>query len=64
MHEHEIIQKLLEIVFSAGSVTRLYRRDQQKRILALRVVGVDEKEIKCLGYNLATLFLGDINTGI
>jgi hypothetical protein len=31
--------------------------------VVLRVVGGDEKGIQCLGYNLATLFLGDINTG-
>jgi hypothetical protein len=32
-------------------------------IVALRVVGDDEKEPSVWGYNRATLFLGDINTG-
>jgi hypothetical protein len=31
---------------------------------ALRILGGDEKEIQCLGYNWAILFLTDINTGI
>jgi hypothetical protein len=34
----------------------------QNSTAALRVVGGDEKGTPCLG-NLATLFLGDINTG-
>jgi hypothetical protein len=32
-------------------------------IVALQVVGGDEKEPSALGYNWATIFLGDINTG-
>jgi hypothetical protein len=32
-------------------------------IVALRVVGGDEKGTQCLGYNRVTLFLGGINTG-
>jgi hypothetical protein len=31
-------------------------------IIALRVVGRDEKGTQCRGYNWATLLLGDINT--
>jgi hypothetical protein len=31
--------------------------------LALQAIGGDEKGNKCLGYNWAILFLGDINTG-
>jgi hypothetical protein len=31
--------------------------------VALRVVEGDEKGNQCLGYNWATLFLGDINKG-
>jgi hypothetical protein len=31
--------------------------------VALRVVGGDEKEPNAWGYNWATLFLGDLNTG-
>jgi hypothetical protein len=30
--------------------------------IALRVIGGDEKATQCLGYNQATLFLGDVNT--
>jgi hypothetical protein len=31
--------------------------------ITLRVVGGDEKELSAWGYNRATIFLGDINTG-
>jgi hypothetical protein len=31
--------------------------------VALRIVGGYEKGTQCLGYNWATLFLWDINTG-
>jgi hypothetical protein len=32
--------------------------------VALRAVGGDETRTQCLGYNWATLYGGDINTGI
>jgi hypothetical protein len=37
--------------------------DSSTSTVALRVVGGDEKGTQCLGYNRATLFLTDINTG-
>jgi hypothetical protein len=65
----------LTLTITYGS-TRTYlrdRTDQQKKhrveagssasTVALRVVGGDENGTQCLGYNWATLFLGDINTG-
>jgi hypothetical protein len=41
----------------------MWRRGSNISTVALRVVGGDEKGTQCLGYNWATLFLGDINTG-
>jgi hypothetical protein len=36
--------------------------EKSDSVVALRVIGGDEKGTQCLGYNRATLFLGDINT--
>jgi hypothetical protein len=40
-----------------------YRVWRRLRITSLRVAKGDEKGTQCLGYNWATLFPGDINTG-
>jgi hypothetical protein len=46
---------MMEIMFSLGSDPRLY--NQNPRLAELRVLP------SAWGYNRATLFLGDINTG-
>jgi hypothetical protein len=51
------------MMFSMLSVPRLYNEDISRGRIALRVVGGDEKEPSAWGYNWATLFLRDINTG-
>jgi hypothetical protein len=43
--------------------SRVRRRVRITSTVALRVVKGDGKGTQCLGENLATLFLGDINTG-
>jgi hypothetical protein len=57
MNTHATIELLFDLVFSM--------RSSSYKILSTRqlVVGGDEKGTQCLGYNWATLFLGDINTG-
>jgi hypothetical protein len=47
--------------FELQSVPRV--QADLKTTVALRVVGGDEKDPSAWGYNWATLFLGDINTG-
>jgi hypothetical protein len=59
-----IIEQLFEAVFSVRSVPSLYNEDhlsQADSIMALRVVGGDEREPSAWEYNWATLFLREIN---
>jgi hypothetical protein len=75
-HDNEYSQ--LETVFFIRSMQRVYKEDNlwdsisntsaiaslsNTPAMALRVVGGDKKGTQCLGYNRATLFVGDINTG-
>jgi hypothetical protein len=56
---HATTEKMLEVVFSVRPV----EAGSNTFTVALRVVGGDERKPSSWGYNQATLFLGDINTG-
>jgi hypothetical protein len=65
---HGVISQKTNLFITTGVTTSDLRDSRVEAGLntstvSLRVVGGDEKGTQFLGCNLATLFLGDINTG-
>jgi hypothetical protein len=58
-----LYKKLLLMTFSTTLVYSGVEAGSNTSTVPLRVVGGDENRTQCLGCNLATLFLGDINSG-
>jgi hypothetical protein len=70
--EHAIMEEIFLCGPCRGYITRTsssvvvearVEAGSNSSTVALRIVGGDEKGTQCLGYNWATLFLGDINRG-